>query len=432
MVAHDVIIVGAGPAGSTAAGVLAGRGRRVALLDAETPPRPVACAGWLNSAIGTLLAELDLTLDDVGAVPIDTVTFHTADLAKQATPSFKAPPGYFVDRGRFDAALAHAAERRGATLLGGHRVTDVVPREQSIDVVDEHGTCSGRLLLVASGRDTASLSRLGLARKAEPALLWCAVVEHKGDAVSEPRKTTPSANKTRSATASTKGARAASRTVVRPERVRAGDRPARPKAEGTPSVDRSRLGTAEPLQRAADMHVVLGLDRAGTFATLIRGPGRWVLAVHARASREQATAELLSLADRLAGHGLLPSEHAAIRPGDVKLARSPAGVALDVESHVGKHALVIGDAGGFVSSVSNEGIYPAMWSAKIAAEVVSEAIDSTNSQDTLMTFETRWRSEMGEYLRMPNTDVQFLLPLIFSNQPMANRMAAAFFFGENI
>ena len=49
-----------------------------------------------------------------------------------------------------------------------------------------------------------------------------------------------------------------------------------------------------------------------------------------------------------------------------------------------------------------------------------------------MTFDTTWRMEMVDYLRSPHTDVRFLIPLVFTNQPMADRMGAAFFFGENI
>jgi flavin-dependent dehydrogenase len=112
--------------------------------------------------------------------------------------------------------------------------------------------------------------------------------------------------------------------------------------------------------------------------------------------------------------------------------RSPVATALDTESHVGKHTLVIGDAGGFVAAASNEGIYPAMWSAQIAAEVIENALHANRSQDELISFDSAWRMQMADYLRSPHTDIQFLLPLIFSNQPMANRMGAAFFHGENI
>jgi flavin-dependent dehydrogenase len=115
-----------------------------------------------------------------------------------------------------------------------------------------------------------------------------------------------------------------------------------------------------------------------------------------------------------------------------KVTQSPASAALDMDTHVGKHSLLIGDAGGFISAASNEGIYPAMWSAQIAVEVIDSALKSPQSQDELMSFETKWRTTMADYLRSPNTDIQFLLPLIFSNQPIADRMGAAFFSGENI
>ena len=108
---------------------------------------------------------------------------------------------------------------------------------------------------------------------------------------------------------------------------------------------------------------------------------------------------------------------------------SPASAALDMETHVAKHGLVFGDAGGFVAAVSNEGIYPAMWSAQIAAGVFERALQAdvrgTPSQDELMRFDSEWRMHMADYLRSPHTDIQFLLPLIFSNQAMADRIIAA-------
>jgi len=115
---------------------------------------------------------------------------------------------------------------------------------------------------------------------------------------------------------------------------------------------------------------------------------------------------------------------------------SPASAGLDMETHVGKHSLVFGDAGGFVSAASNEGIYPGMWSAQLAAEVAETALQAAKNgrptQDELMRFDSLWRIQMADYLRSPHTDIQFILPLIFSNQPMADRMGAAFFSGENI
>ena len=55
---YDVAIVGAGPAGATAAILLAKKNRRVALIDRADFPREVTCAGWLNARSATLLETL--------------------------------------------------------------------------------------------------------------------------------------------------------------------------------------------------------------------------------------------------------------------------------------------------------------------------------------------------------------------------------------
>ena len=52
---YDVIIAGAGPAGSTAAKELASRGRNVLVLERARHPRRKVCGGCLSSRIDKLL-----------------------------------------------------------------------------------------------------------------------------------------------------------------------------------------------------------------------------------------------------------------------------------------------------------------------------------------------------------------------------------------
>jgi len=56
----DVIIAGAGPAGSIAATVLARAGARVLLVDREEFPRDKLCGDTLNPGAVRILAELGL------------------------------------------------------------------------------------------------------------------------------------------------------------------------------------------------------------------------------------------------------------------------------------------------------------------------------------------------------------------------------------
>jgi len=109
-----------------------------------------------------------------------------------------------------------------------------------------------------------------------------------------------------------------------------------------------------------------------------------------------------------------------------------APLALEFDSHVGKNTLTIGEAGGFIASSSGDGIYPGVWSARLAVDTLLCAVGSRHTQDELQGFDTLWRSTMGEYLRPPDTDTPFLLPIIFSNRRMADRMAGALWRGENV
>ena len=187
----------------------------------------------------------------------------------------------------------------------------------------------------------------------------------------------------------------------------------------------------KPIDGDPRVSVVLGLDKQGSFGVCCLSDKRVSASINWLGDQSEAITALISLSRQAFQQEVLPVDFST-QAARAKLVRSPASLALDLDTHVGKHSLVIGDAGGFVSAASNEGIYPAMWSAQIAADVLLTALASRQSQDELMAFDSAWRMKMADYLRSPNTDHQFLLPLIFSNQPMADRMGAAFFSGENI
>ena len=179
------------------------------------------------------------------------------------------------------------------------------------------------------------------------------------------------------------------------------------------------------------MDYVLGIDReAGIGYRLSRG-GFLTVGVCTRAAPSETIPCLVALSERFERLGLLPAcwrEHAR----RVVSASSPAGASLLMDSHVTKRTLLIGRAGGFVASHTNEAIYPCMWSARLACEVVCEAIQSRNPQDKLRDFERLWRTELAAHLRSPNADPASILPLVLSNQQMANSMLESFYLGTNL
>ncbi len=107
------------------------------------------------------------------------------------------------------------------------------------------------------------------------------------------------------------------------------------------------------------------------------------------------------------------------------------GVSLEIESHVAKRTLIIGQAGGFVTGYTNEGIYPGMWSAQLACEIIGRTLKSSQPQDTLREFESLWRTTMAQHLRAPHEDAQSILPLVLSNQRMADKMLESLHLGLN-
>jgi len=365
---YDVAIVGAGPAGATAGMLLAQRGHRVALVDRSALPREAVSAGWLNSAAVGLLEALHVPAGDVLAHALGAVTFHNADFSKSATPRFRNPPGYLIERRTFDDALVNNAVRSGAKWIVGEAV-DVRLKEASVRLeLGGERAVESRLLLLATGRESTLPARIGLVRDSGRLGMWSAQVD------------------------------------------------ARP--PNGACTGESRLS------------VILGMERGGFGLCCAWGRGLSV-GVHLRGQQDQVIPALVELCRLAYRHEVVPIDLSG-RAASATVLSSPAAAALDMETHVGKHTLLIGDAGGFVSAAANEGLYPGMWSGRIAAEVLDRALGGVYSQDELMTFDSQWRVEMADYLRPPHTDIHFLLPLVFSKQPMADRMAGAFFSGENI
>lgn len=367
----DVVIVGAGPAGATAATLLAKMGNRVVMVDRTTFPREEICTGWLNARAVKLLDELEVKFKKpLLKCPFRDVTFYRADFTQTARPVFEEAPGYLINRPQLDNALVKTAVKHGVTFLQGCGATGLQLKEALVLVELSDGRkVEAKLLLLASGSNTELLERVGISRDTHESPIWSAQV----------------------------------------------DAPLPAKA----ARKEPRVG------------VILGLHDAGSFGLCCVSRERISICVNWIGGSDGVIPALDNLCRQAFEHKVTPLDLSPLAHS-ANLIRSPESVALERESHVGKHTLVIGDAGGFVAAASNEGIYPAMWSACIAAEVADKALRSVHSQDELMTFDSKWRMQMADYIRPPHTDIQFLLPLVFTNQPMADRMGAAFFSGENI
>src|SRR3990170_1495031 len=117
----DAIVVGAGPAGSTAARLLAPEGATVLLLDRSRFPRDKPCGGGVTLR-AVAAQDLDLT-------PVVERTVYGARFSLRLGPSFdrrfREPLTYMTQRSRLDAFLAQAAAQAGADFHDGEPVREV-------------------------------------------------------------------------------------------------------------------------------------------------------------------------------------------------------------------------------------------------------------------------------------------------------------------
>src|SRR5205809_2743183 len=114
----DAIVVGAGPAGSTAALRLAGGGARVLLLDRERFPRDKPCGGGLTyRAVRQLPVPVDPVVEDV----VDRFELGLR-YGSRFERGGKGPLVLMTQRRRLDAHLAAEAAGAGADFRDGAKV----------------------------------------------------------------------------------------------------------------------------------------------------------------------------------------------------------------------------------------------------------------------------------------------------------------------
>jgi flavin-dependent dehydrogenase len=175
------------------------------------------------------------------------------------------------------------------------------------------------------------------------------------------------------------------------------------------------------------LHVIIGGGRGGRLAAIVRAGRHVRLSLFTRDTERDPAEQFGRMARSAIEAGLVPPT----MPTEAPARPTPAGVALDMDTHVGKRTLLTGDAGGFVAAFSNEGVYPAMESGRLAAEAAGRALRAALPQDALADYEDAWRGGLAEYLRMPHTDLSLLTPLVFNNRQMTLRVARAFLLGQS-
>lgn len=310
MTSVDVLIAGAGPAGSALAAALAQAGASVLLAEASAHPRAKACAEYASPRIVEELARIGLSSDWTdAAVPLRGMDLHAGG---RSVPIRYADRGgarqaWGVDRRSFDARLAEHATSSGAVLRERTRLAGLVGDRMRVRGVT--------LRDLRTGRNETVTAR------------W-----------------TVGADGTRSTMSSLLGV----------------DRPVRfPRRLGLVA----HYGGVDGLTDHGEMHV-----GPGYYVGLAPTPGGEMnvgmalpMHDHARSARDRfdaAIAGIPAVASRLA-------DREPLTP-----IRGAAPIGHRVSNPAGGGWLLIGDAAGFVDPFTGEGIHRALRSARAAADAI--------------------------------------------------------------
>jgi geranylgeranyl reductase family protein len=160
---HDVIVVGAGPAGATLSYELVKKGIGVLVLEKEKLPRYKCCAGGVTSKTAKLL---DFDISEVVEDAIYEVSF-TFNLGNAYVGQHSQPLIYTVMRDVFDYFLVTRAQQLGAVLIDDQKVMRIRMSADWVEVSTADDIFRSRLVVGADGAYSVVAKELGIGRSVE-------------------------------------------------------------------------------------------------------------------------------------------------------------------------------------------------------------------------------------------------------------------------
>jgi geranylgeranyl reductase family protein len=158
----EVIVVGAGPAGSTAARTLAEAGVRVQLLDRAAFPRNKPCGGGISMRLLIRFPHLRSALPRIATHHLSRLYLEGPG-GQAAVVESDEPAALMIRRVEFDALLVSLAAEAGAALVSGADIVQARDERDRIVLTSRDGReFAAPIVVAADGVHSVVARRLGL------------------------------------------------------------------------------------------------------------------------------------------------------------------------------------------------------------------------------------------------------------------------------
>jgi digeranylgeranylglycerophospholipid reductase len=147
MMSYDVVVVGAGPIGSTFARKMAQKGFKVGMLEKKRDIGvPLQCAGLLGTKVkGLNVLPPEFIINKVCGAQMYSPSHHLLSVAKSETAA------YVLDRVEYDKFLAQSAVESGVDLYLNHNVKEVDTEKGIVQVNNGKNRIQGDIIVGADG-----------------------------------------------------------------------------------------------------------------------------------------------------------------------------------------------------------------------------------------------------------------------------------------
>lgn len=347
---YDVAIIGAGPAGSTAAKFLAEKDLKIILIDKSKFPRDKPCAGGLPSRVFKRFPYIKnnglIESYSYGGYALSPSLKYKAEVKQ------KDPVVGMVLRKKFDMSLVQLAVDKGAKLIDGNAVNDLKLSDDKVKInLNDKTSIESKIVVGADGVWSVVSKKAGLMTSNRPYGM-CIFNEYK--------------------------------------------------------LDEDEIENLYGKERMCYLHLKFK-DIFG-YGWVFPKKQHVNIGIGMLLPKKYLNEQKRNILDVYKDYFGNLKENKII-PDDLEIGKCCGGALpfIPLDKTYSNRLLVVGDAAGFINPLTGEGIYYAMSSAEIAAKVISNSLESNNSSgEYLSKYQDIWKEDFGKDLKFFHSAINYV------------------------